>query len=288
MTFPLILALALILGALLPLAGCLASVAVNIRYGQMRDAVSRAGTSSFVLILRTMASSLLGFIFSLLTCLLPSGHGLNPAPGSHSADPGQRSIVCIHGLYHNRRAWVFYRRWLGLAGSTQLYTWSYPSFGRDFQALSRDLTRDLRRLARYYPKARMVLIGHSLGGLLIKSALNHPDLADRIELVITLATPHQGSVLAGLALGRLGRSLKYGQKLVSDPAQPASRPGPVKVNIHAPLDNMVAPASALQPVEPGWHEVLTPPLGHVSILFHRRTAKLIGKLIASLNNSSQK
>ena len=54
----------------------------------------------------------------------------------------------------------------------------------------------------------MVLIGHSLGGLLIKSVLNHPDLADHIGLVITLATPHQGSVLAGLAMGRLGRSLK--------------------------------------------------------------------------------
>ena len=61
----------------------------------------------------------------------------------------------------------------------------------------------------------------------------------------------------------------------------------IKVNIHAPLDNMVAPVSALQPVEAGWQEILTPPMGHVSILFHRPTAKLAGKIIASNRVSSQ-
>ena len=273
--------LVLLLGALISLAGCLVSVAINIRYGQMRKAVSRAGISSSSLILRTMASSLLGFFFSLLTCILPSGHGLHPAPGSGSHLTPQRSIVCIHGLYHNRRAWFFYRRWLRKAGFSTIYTWSYPSFGRDFQSLSKNLTRDLRQLAQFQPEHKMVLIGHSLGGLLIKSALKHTDLAERIELVVSLATPHQGSLLAGLALGGLGRSLKFGTICIRSLSTPDPQPGPVKVNIHAPLDNMVAPVSALQPLEGGWQEILTPPLGHVSLLFHRPTARLVEKRISS-------
>lgn len=274
----LISALFLILGALIPLAGCLASAAINIRYGQLRLAASRAGKSYIFLILRTMVSSFPGFIFSFVTSLLPAGHGLHSTPGSH---PDQRLIVCIHGLYHNRRAWFFYRRWLRQAGFSNFFTWSYPSFGPDFHALSRDLTRDLRRLAQTHPQGTIVLIGHSMGGLLIKSTLHHPDISERIGLVVSLATPHQGSVLAGLALGKLGRSLQYGSDLVCSQAQPDSRLGPVKVNIHSPLDNMVAPASALQPLEAGWKEILTPPLGHVSLLFHRPTARLVGKLIAS-------
>ena len=271
--------LVLILGSLIPLAGCLVSLGINIRYGQLRHAISRAGKSYISLVLRTMASSFLGFIFSLFTSLLPTKHGLYPAPGSHP-DP-RPIVVCIHGLYHNRRAWFFYRRWLRQAGFSSCFTWSYPSFGPDFHALSRDLTRDLRRLAQTHPQGTIVLIGHSLGGLLIKSVLDHTDIAGRVGLVVSLATPHQGSVLAGLALGRLGRSLKYGSDLVCSLAKPYSRLGLAKVNIHSPLDNMVAPVSALQPSEAGWKEVLTPPVAHVSLLFHRPTARLVGKLIAS-------
>ncbi|KAL2204292.1 hypothetical protein CC79DRAFT_1277034 [Sarocladium strictum] len=53
---------------------------------------------------------------------------------------------------------------------------------------------------RAHPKAPIVLIGHSMGGLVIKKAYitaredeQHPELAQRMQCIFFLATPHRGS-----------------------------------------------------------------------------------------------
>lgn len=277
--------IALFVGLVLVLAGCmavlscLASVMINLGYGQMRTAASQAGTSSFSLIVRTLASSFLSCLYTFATCFLSTKKGLHPCPGPES---NGRPIVCIHGLYQNHRAWLVYQHWLRSAGFTRLYTWSYSSFGQDFDHLSQALSQDLVRLAREHPGKKMVLIGHSLGGLLIQSVLADPAVAKHTHMAVTLGTPHQGSVLASLALGKLGRSLKFEGELVRSLQTRKSQPEPAKVYIHPPLDTLVAPLSGLHPREPGWTEIETPPLGHVSLLFHRPTARRIEKYISDL------
>lgn len=42
----------------------------------------------------------------------------------------------------------------------------------------------------------IILVGHSMGGLVARSALTHPGLEDRVARTITLGTPHLGSPLA--------------------------------------------------------------------------------------------
>ena len=40
---------------------------------------------------------------------------------------------------------------------------------------------------------RVVLVGHSFGGLFIRAALDRPAIADRVERVLTIGTPYWGS-----------------------------------------------------------------------------------------------
>lgn len=46
----------------------------------------------------------------------------------------------------------------------------------------------------------LTVIAHSLGGLVARHALQAPDLAGRMKDLITLATPHHGTVLASLVM----------------------------------------------------------------------------------------
>ena len=59
-------------------------------------------------------------------------------------------------------------------------------------------------LRRVLPAARqgqdLVVIAHSLGGLVARFALQPDDIASRVRDVITLATPHHGTVLASLVM----------------------------------------------------------------------------------------
>jgi len=268
----------LILAGAIALLSCMAAVLVNICFGQLPAAVSLSGIPVVSLVLRTLFSSFLGSTYALCTSFFhfpQQGLRLESESG-----PARQVIVLIHGLYHNRKAWWLYSRWLRKARSP-IYTWSYFSFGRDYNMLSQALIRDLHYLATIHPEGRIVLIGHSLGGLLIKSALTDPVAAERIGLIITLGTPHQGSVLARLALARLGQNLQFGSEFVHSLAEDRANPNTAKVSIYPPLDNMVAPIQGLRPIESGWTEIVIPPVGHISLLFHRPTARRVKELIAN-------
>jgi hypothetical protein len=57
------------------------------------------------------------------------------------------------------------------------------------ETASRDLQVHLRERLDTFPDARHVIVTHSHGGNVVLGALSDPDLADRIDGVVTLATP---------------------------------------------------------------------------------------------------
>lgn len=53
-----------------------------------------------------------------------------------------------------------------------------------------------REIARLVPSGRLHLVGHSMGGLDARLALQDPSIASRVVSLTTLSTPHHGSALA--------------------------------------------------------------------------------------------
>ena len=162
-------------------------------------------------------------------------------------------VVLVHGVYHNRSAWLFFARWLRLAGYRNVGTWSYWSWGTDFWALSRELAADLRRLHRESGYG-VVCIGHSMGGLLLRAALSElactQEETEVAKAVITLGAPHQGSRLAGMGSGRLARSLAFRGRLITalEAQEQQCRPRLTRVAaVVSPADNMVVPYTGLLP-----------------------------------------
>ena len=79
---------------------------------------------------------------------------------------------------------------------------------------------------------KLVLVGHSMGGLVCRDYLAIHG-GDKVDRLITLATPHQGSQLAALGLGANAREMEPGSgwlqrfRLGPPSAYPASRYAPV-------------------------------------------------------------
>jgi pimeloyl-ACP methyl ester carboxylesterase len=148
--------------------------------------------------------------------LAPADIGLLPAgtPWSVTADDGVRlsaevieppegqraelTVVFVHGFALDRRCWHFQRRLLGELpdGRARLVFYDHRSHGRSERAsrasctiaqLGADLDAVLRTLA---PDGRLVLVGHSMGGMSIMAlAERHPELfAERVAGVALLCT----------------------------------------------------------------------------------------------------
>ncbi len=119
---------------------------------------------------------------------------LNPADGGAP----ELTVILIHGYTLDRRSWLYQRD--ALAHSTaprvRVVLYDHRSHGRSgrspraactFKQLGRDLHEVIRVAA---PEGRIVLIGHSLGGMTIMAlAEDHPELfAERISGVAFLNT----------------------------------------------------------------------------------------------------
>jgi len=182
------------------------------------------------------------------------------------ARPGEPAVVCLHGLYHNPAAFLALRPALARSGLPQVLCLSYGSLGADFESLALALLARLRRSLP--PDAPLLFLGHSLGGLFARRLAAEADIGRRTRAVVTLGTPHGGSGLAALALGRLGRGLVPGGPLCLAQAAWPDPPGAALLALASPVDNLVVPLDGLVIERPAWMLEATPPVSHVAMLYH--------------------
>ncbi len=130
---------------------------------------------------------------------------LSPRALAQVGDPSDVLLVLVHGICMNDRQWGAEQA-AALAeglGATEVRA-RYNS-GRHISQTGRDLADSLERLVAGWPRPvrRVVIVGHSMGGLAARSALHvagesgHRWL-DRDVSLVTLGSPHHGAPLERL------------------------------------------------------------------------------------------
>jgi pimeloyl-ACP methyl ester carboxylesterase len=188
-------------------------------------------------------------------------------------------VLLVHGYAGTESVWAPLRRALAGAGFGYIVSLSYNSFAMDPGAVSAELTRQARQALAATGAPRIHLIGHSLGGLIVRSAIAaDTGLSLQTGSAVTIASPHHGTSLARIAPGQCARLMHPGHRC----AQPeAGRPGPVRwLAYYSDGDRIVPPASArLDDPRYGALNLLIPGCGHLTIC---RDARLIGSLVSQL------
>ncbi len=142
---------------------------------------------------------------------------------------GRPIVLCLHGLNGNHDAFDGLRQ--------QLRSHGYPTAAvayesqRSIAAIARDVSVMVgSHLESCSHNQTLVVVGHSMGGLIAREWTNHPALEnDAITGLITIGTPHQGSAWATLPpLMQLFVEGEFGVSDVSDlilhaPSSPALR-----------------------------------------------------------------
>lgn len=113
----------------------------------------------------------------------------------------------------------------------------------------------------------IAVVGHSLGGLLLRWAIQELDVGHRVDRLVTLATPHAGTSAANIGILPLANALRPGSAILARLDATKARASHVRhVALVAERDRMIRPpASAAMPgAEVHWLEGL----GHNEMLFH--------------------
>ncbi|MDM5072014.1 MULTISPECIES: esterase/lipase family protein [Aeromonas] len=218
------------------------------------------------MVIREMFAYLLTFTWLLpFERLLMAPDRLTPSP---------LPLLLVHGYGCSRGIWRLQRTRLEAAGHVVATVTLTPPFGHldDMVPL---LARRIDEVLAATGAAQLVLIGHSMGGLVCRDYLALAG-GGKVTQLITLATPHQGSQLAALGLGDNAREMEPGSGwLQRFAAVPLCVPG---ISVRTSHDNFVLPQSR-QRME-GMEDIELAALGHLSLIYSRRTTALLLTLLA--------
>lgn len=193
-------------------------------------------------------------------------------------------VIMVHGLFHNSTAWVLFRHWFKKAGIRNCATFFYSS-RNDFDTISRELDSYLTMVLDKYPDSKPVLIGHSLGGLLLRNWLASSKRATEVSGLITLGTPMLGSKLATFSATHLGQQLAYHGALIQqiEALENKQKTPPVPCfALYSPVDNMVLPQESVATPPEGWNLIKTTAVSHLAMLNNKATATLVSGIVTKL------
>lgn len=185
-------------------------------------------------------------------------------------------LLLVHGYGCSRAAWWWLRRRLEAAGWT-VATINLEPIYTSIDSYVESLARRIDTVLAETGAPQLVLIGHSMGGLVARAYLQRYGV-QRVARLATLATPHAGSELARIAMGSNARQMQPGSAWLAALArQPAP---PETVVIYSPHDNYVMPQVNLQ--LPGAMHRAVDGLGHLTMLYSPRVAN---ELLAALEKT---
>ena len=180
--------------------------------------------------------------------------------------PCSRPLLLVHGYSCSRGVWWLLRRRLEAAGHTVATVSLAPPYASIGKLVPR-LGERVEQVCKATGADCVVLVAHSMGGLVCRSYLARHG-SDRVERLITISSPHSGSELARIGIGKNAREMEPGSLWLKDLSQ-AGLPVPA-VAIRTPHDNFVMPQDNQR--LPGAVDVAVEGIGHLAVLFARRTA----------------
>jgi pimeloyl-ACP methyl ester carboxylesterase len=188
-------------------------------------------------------------------------------------------VLLVHGYAATESVWTPLRRALAEAGFGHIVSFNYNSFATDPAALSAELTRQALLALATTGAPRVHLVGHSLGGLIVRCALAASGtLSSRTATAVTIASPHRGAHLARIAPGRCARIMHPGSRSC---LPEADAPRPVRWLAYYSDGDRVVPTASARLDDPHYDaaNLLIPGCGHLTIC---RDARLISSLVPEL------
>ncbi len=104
------------------------------------------------------------------------------------------TVYLLHGFMRSASSMKKASKALNKVGFETIL-WDYPSRKKKIEEHAQDLVKELRKTAKKNPGEPIHFFTHSMGGIVVRSAINHPKCPHeaRIGKAVLLAPPNKGS-----------------------------------------------------------------------------------------------
>ncbi|MGH8850494.1 MAG: esterase/lipase family protein [Casimicrobiaceae bacterium] len=187
-------------------------------------------------------------------------------------------VLLVHGVLVNDGVWFAVRRDLARRGAGPVYTINYGPPLADIEHFAAQLKTRIDAICAATGAARVTLIGHSMGGLVSRAYLRRFG-PERVARLITIGTPHHGSVLAWLAVGYCLAQMRPRSRWLAALNRAEGETPPVPMfAIWSRHDSMVAPQASAELA--GAHNIALTGIGHNALLNDAGVMERVARVVA--------
>lgn len=212
------------------------------------------------------------------TMLTSSWYMLRPIGLQLHAGATGLPVLLIHGYSCNSGYWRPLSAHLRAAGISH-YGIDLEPPGAGIDDFAPQVAAAVERLCEAANSQRVIIVAHSMGGLVARAYVRQHGQS-RIARVITLGTPHHGTVLANFGPGSNAAQMRRGSAwLGSLAAGEADLQRNLFCSIYSVHDNIVAPQNSSE--LPGARNLVFGAIGHVALGRHPEVVRCALAEIAS-------
>jgi triacylglycerol esterase/lipase EstA (alpha/beta hydrolase family) len=163
----------------------------------------------------------------------------DPAPA-----PAALPVLLLHGVLCNAGVWTGMKRRLDAEGLGPVYALSYGPPLASIELFADQVAAKVDGILAATGARRVIIVGHSMGGLVARAYLRRHG-SDRVARVVTIGTPHAGSVHAWMFPGMSLSQLRPGNAWLAElPGPDGGGSLPPMVSLWSWHDSMVAPQTS--------------------------------------------
>lgn len=192
-----------------------------------------------------------------------------------------KGVILIPGYFNNALVFFYHGRQLKKAGFGPIWAVNIGNPFSKIETFALRLKKKIEKMQRKFQLEEIVLIGHSMGGLVASYYAMHFDKNNLVKQIISLGTPFQGTKVAKIGLGQCAEEMEAGSLFLKQLMQDLDHQNKTRIDqIATSFDQIVIPyTSSLLNKELGNKYVLED-LGHASLLFSNKVnAKIISWLL---------
>lgn len=150
-------------------------------------------------------------------------------------------ILLVHGIMDNRSVFTVFRRTLRRRGFGVVHAVNYSLFTGDLRDAAHQLRNHVEKLREQTGAEKVHIVGHSLGGMIARYYVQRMGGSAAVDTLVTLGSPHTGSLTAYLMPTPLARQLRPGSELLDELTEPAPRCSTRFLVVWSRMDQMIVP-----------------------------------------------
>lgn len=193
-------------------------------------------------------------------------------PLSSKTEGRKRPILLVHGYMNHSSVWVLQKKRLEALGFGPVYSINLGHPFRSIASYAEKVQAKCEAIAKETGRRDLVLIGHSMGGLVASYYATRLAPPKTVTDVITIASPLAGTPVAHLGIGPNAKEMRPNSPFVKELQAAIAQNRQIRFHhIATKSDQLVIPGASAALTD-NQHFVFED-VGHASLLYSRRVTE---------------